>query len=127
IMACSDNVLRAGLTEKHIERDTLLRCLRQGMSDVYVLEPTVLNGTRMFTPPVEEFALAQLRRCVAGEPASVLPGSGARIVLCTGGEVELASRGGTASLRRGDSVYVPPSGGEIAMRGVGEVAQAYAP
>lgn len=126
VMACSDNVLRAGLTEKHIQSDTVLSCLEEGMSDTFRIEPKQLGDTRLFLPPVEEFALAVTSRDGGTGVPSLVPGDGPRIALCVDGVVELRTRRGAMRLRRGGAVFVPAGEGEVAMTGIGTVAQVYA-
>ncbi len=55
LMAASDNVLRCGLTSKHVDRDELLRIVRYrpGGARIYVPEGSVTR----YEPPVSEFAL----------------------------------------------------------------------
>jgi mannose-6-phosphate isomerase len=85
-------------------------------------------STDVFSPDVREFALA-VSQCSRAEPAgTVLPAAGQRIVVCTGGEVELVNTAGERlKLGRGDSVYAGPDDGDIRVVGTGEVAQAYVP
>lgn len=134
VQACSDNVLRAGLTDKHVDRDAVLRCLAEGMSDTFRIEPKRVGDTRLYVPPVEEFALAVTRRDDGGvESASgagggdVVPGSGPRIAICVDGTVEVSAGGRSMSLVRGQSVFVPGAAGPLAMTGAGALAQAYTP
>ena len=57
-----------------------------------------------------------------------LPEIDARILVCTGGEVELTNaHGETLRLTRGSVMYAGPEDGALRVRGTGEVAQAYHP
>ena len=57
-MACSDNVVRAGLTPKLIDKDTLCSMLTYKSGPVDVLQgETVDSNTRVYAPAVPEFAV----------------------------------------------------------------------
>ncbi len=58
----------------------------------------------------------------------ILPASGPRLLMCTGGEVALLNeRDEVLHLRRGDAAYAGNDDGQLRIVGTGEVAQAYAP
>ena len=129
VMSTSDNVLRAGLTSKHLDPRGLVETLETGMSMVARVSPEMAGPTTdIFAPGAEDFALS-ITQVSRGEPVGVnLPAVGARIIVCTGGEVWLrADSGAQTSLRRGESVYVAPEDGVVNVSGTGEVAQAFAP
>lgn len=89
-MSCSDNVLRAGLTSKHRDRDALLQCLVEGMSDAQYVDPLAAGDhTRVFTPPDLAFALSVTRAAADGVP---LPAGGHRMVICIEDAVEIVDR-----------------------------------
>jgi mannose-6-phosphate isomerase len=129
IMAASDNVLRAGLTSKPLDPQGLIKSLERGMSRLARVTPEPFGfSTDVFSPDVREFALA-VSQCSRAEPSgTVLPPAQQRIVVCTGGEVELVNAADQRlKLLRGDSVYAGPDDGELRIVGTGEVAQAYTP
>ena len=129
VMASSDNVLRAGLTTKWLDPGGLVRCLDKGKSRLARVNPEPFGfSTDIFSPDVKEFALS-VSQCSKGYRTSTpLPPAERRIVMCTGGEVELINAAGDRlTLARGDSVYAGPEDGELHVEGTGEVAQAYAP
>ena len=128
-MVSSDNVLRAGLTSKHLDPVGLVDCLDEGMSRLARVTPESFGfSTDVFNPPVEEFALA-VAQCSQAEPdGALLPDAPQRIVVCIGGEVELYNeRGERVTLQRGESVYADASDGVLRGTGTGELAQAYTP
>lgn len=129
VMASSDNVLRAGLTTKHVDPKGLVGCLDRGMSRAARVAPEQWGfSTAVFSPDVEEFALSVTQCSLADPGGALLPDKGRRIVVCTGGEVTLLNgRGEGLALRRGESVYAGPDDGPLRIFGVGEVAQAYEP
>ncbi|MDX6278478.1 MAG: mannose-6-phosphate isomerase, partial [Nocardioidaceae bacterium] len=105
------------------------RCLDKGMSRLARVNPEPFGfSTDIFSPDVKEFALS-VSQCSEGVRTSTpLPPAEQRIVMCTGGEVELINAAGDRlELARGDSVYAGPDDGELHVVGTGEVAQAYTP
>ena len=104
LLANSDNVVRAGLTGKHIDVPELLKLLDPAVS-VPVLSPRVLaDGVTWFDTPAPEFRLYLLD--LAGPPVT-LPAAGPRILLCLDGACVLRSASGEAlELRRGDSCFI---------------------
>ncbi len=129
VMASSDNVLRAGLTTKSLDPAGLVRCLSTGMSRLARVTPEPFGfSTDVFNPDVDEFALA-VSQCSKGfRDRTPLPPAEQRILVCTGGEVELINAAGERlAMARGDTVYAGPDDGALAIVGTGEVAQAYTP
>jgi mannose-6-phosphate isomerase len=104
VLANSDNVVRAGLTSKHVDAPELLKLLDPAAA-IPILPPTPLAaGISYFDTPAPEFRLyvAEL-----AERAVTLPGAGPRIVLCTAGAALLRSVSGEAvKLARGEACFV---------------------
>lgn len=129
VMVSSDNVLRAGLTTKHLDPVGLVRCLDKGMSRLARVAPEPFGfSTDVFSPDVDEFALS-VTQCSRAEPdGAALPDAPQRIVVCTGGEVELVNAHGERErLLRGEAVFADGSDGVLRGIGTGELAQAYTP
>ena len=116
LLANSDNVVRAGLTGKHIDVPELLKLLDPVVS-VPVIAPRVLpDGIAWFDTPAPEFRLYLLD--LAG-PALALPGRGPRILLCLEGACVLRSASGEAlELARGGSCFIPAVDPLVARRGL---------
>ncbi|MEV7808867.1 mannose-6-phosphate isomerase, class I [Microbispora sp. NPDC088329] len=111
IMACSDNVLRAGLTGKHVDVEELLR-VADAAAQPLPVEP--VGGA--YVPPVPEFLL----RRIAPGAVEVLSGSLPRIVVCVEGVVNVrAASGSEVKLRPGDSVFAAASEGPVEIGGDG--------
>lgn len=128
-MANSDNVLRAGLTRKALDPEGLIQCLEAGMARVARVEPGYPSfSTEVYSPAVEEFALA-VTQVSPGDPDGVALITAAHsIVMCIGGGVQvLNARGEKISLSRGEAVYTDAEDGELTLVGTGEVAQIYLP
>jgi mannose-6-phosphate isomerase len=117
VLANSDNVVRAGLTGKHVDVPELLRLVDPAVA-VPVLAPRRLGEhVAAYDTPAPEFRLYLAH---LPQDAVPLPGAGPRIVLCTEGGVGLRdSRGGTAKLSRGESAFVSAADGPVAAAGPG--------
>ncbi|GAA2959984.1 mannose-6-phosphate isomerase, class I [Streptomyces enissocaesilis] len=109
IMANSDNVLRCGLTPKHIDSTELLKVVRFTAPPTRVLSPTAddRSGEHVYPAPVDDFRLSRLFPHPRGE-ARALGGDAPQILLCTRGEARVGGEGGAAlALLPGRAVYVP--------------------
>lgn len=125
IMANSDNVLRCGLTPKHVDVPELLRIVRFEGCDPAVLRPEPVPGTpgeAEYRTPFEDFRLSRIE--LDGGPAVRLAGGTPQILLCTAGGVTAAAGGATASLAPGQSVYLPAHEREAELTGSGTVFRA---
>lgn len=103
IMANSDNVLRAGLTDKHIDVPELLQHVQFGPTYPDVLKPSGGVETS-FAPPVREFALV---RYEAGkETFKGLRSTGPEILLVLEGRAELKQGDNVVALTKGGAAFV---------------------
>lgn len=118
LMAASDNVLRGGLTPKHIDVSELLEVLDFTPMPAPRLEPErPMPGVEVFRPEVRDFVLYRVRAAASDGPRIAL--TGPAIVLAEGGEVWLEGADGVGSLARGDAVYVTPDEAELTVTGPG--------
>lgn len=110
-LANSDNVVRAGLTRKHIDVPELLTLLDPAVT-VPVLNPAPLgDGVTWFDTPAPEF---RLHVADLAEPVVTLPAAGPRIALCTDGAATLRTDSGeTVKLARGESSFIPAADGPL--------------
>lgn len=103
LMSNSDNVLRGGLTNKHVDVPELIKHTR-----FEAVEPAVLRGVKhndetRFAFPVDDFMLASIdlqkdeRHCHTSQSAE--------IILCMEGEGNISSSN-SIELRRGDACIV---------------------
>ncbi|MFJ1587403.1 mannose-6-phosphate isomerase, class I [Streptomyces sp. NPDC088197] len=108
IMANSDNVLRCGLTPKHIDVPELLRVVRFEAGDPGVLRPEAApDGEELYAAPIDEFRLSRYV-LAPGAQARTLDSGTPQILLCTAGRAELRDGDGTTlTLAPGESAYVP--------------------
>lgn len=123
VMAASDNVLRGGLTDKHVDITEFLRVL-----DARVGEDPRVGALRGATPrdwsrlvaPTSAFLLdeAQLDGTLRLERS----GSGPSVVLCTRGDVVVSAADKSAvRLGPGRAAYVATGDTPVQVAGVGEV------
>jgi mannose-6-phosphate isomerase len=125
LLANSDNVVRSGLTGKHIDVPELFRLLDPAV-EVPILAPCVLpEGITWFDTPVPEFCLHVIE--LTG-PALALPCLGPRILLCLEGAARLrAEGGGQLELNRGDSCFIPFADGLVHATGYSRLILAACP
>ena len=120
LMASSDNVLRGGLTPKHVDVDELLRVLRFEPGPVArVAKQLAAPGVTRYPTPAAEFELARLDvEGLLGWPRGEEPGI--ELLLCVEGELTLHAASGEAlALPRGASCAVAADAGACALRGRG--------
>ena len=127
IMASSDNVLRAGLTGKHVDIPEMLANVDYVAAPPIRIAPEVFYGaTKVFYAPVDDFELSVTK--VADERPQRLPGRGPRVLLCLDGRVTVeAASGGALVLSRGDAAFAPAADGALTACGAGTVVQADVP
>lgn len=122
IMAASDNVLRCGLTSKHVDTAELLRVVRFDAPPVRVLRPLPDGPEEVYPAPVDDFRLSRVR-VAEGDAAVVLGATAPNILVCTRGRVRLTGPRGVVPLRPGGSAYAP-AGERVAVEGDGELYRA---
>jgi mannose-6-phosphate isomerase len=120
IMAASDNVLRAGLTPKYVDKAELLEITNfTPMPPPRWASQSLANmDGELLAPPVGEFQLVVAK---ARLRAAELPGA-AQIVLCLEGSVDVATDQDKQRLDHGQSVFVPATEGPVYISGSGRVA-----
>ena len=111
ILANSDNILRGGLTPKHVDVPELLHVVDFGHGDTPVLRGEQVAPHMMVYPTdTPEFELSRLEWTsgTAGQDAVPLHHLGPQVLICTDGAVRLTTcTGSTLRLGRGDSAWVP--------------------
>jgi mannose-6-phosphate isomerase len=129
IMANSDNVLRGGLTPKHIDIDELLRALTFESEVPAIIEPMeTMPGERVYATPAIEFELSILQPA-PGAPCESSAERSVEILLCAEGRAEIAAASGQSSLeiQKGAAVLVPACAGKYAIRGDARIYKATVP
>ncbi|MFJ4343429.1 mannose-6-phosphate isomerase, class I [Streptomyces sp. NPDC088915] len=119
IMANSDNVLRCGLTPKHVDVPELLRVVRFDPADPAVLRPEASpSGEEVYDTPTDEFRLSRFVRAEGAAPTD-LTAPTPQILLAVAGR----PTAGDLALAPGESVFVP-AGERIQLTGAGTVFRA---
>ncbi len=107
LMGASDNVVRGGLTPKHVDTGTLVDLLAPpGVGVEPMPGDGVALGVRRYAPPVPEIALHRLE---AGSRAMAAPpGTGPALAVATGSTAVLTTATDRVELGEGRAVLVPP-------------------
>src|SRR5450432_2699770 len=103
IMANSDNVLRGGLTPKHVDPAELLRVLDFHAGPVGVLQGEARGSARVYQTPAAEFEL-QSFEVRPTEAPQVTERRGPEIVFCEQGQLALECAGETLALAQGQAL-----------------------
>lgn len=120
IMAASDNVLRGGLTAKHVDVDELLRVLRfEVLDDPVVAARAVAPGVATWPVPIDDFALHRVTVDTA-VPTVRLAVPGPRVVFCRSGKLSLDDGLGAVTLGPGQAAVGTAVAGPLAVVGEGE-------
>jgi mannose-6-phosphate isomerase len=122
IMASSDNVLRGGLTPKHVDAAELLKVL-DFHAEPARLVPTETRGPIVrYVTPAREFELSRLELTTGELVVDAVRGP--EIVVVTRGELVLRRAGESVTLAAGASVFVPALGGAYTVAGAGTAFRA---
>ncbi|OYN84756.1 mannose-6-phosphate isomerase, class I [Parenemella sanctibonifatiensis] len=115
IMANSDNVLRGGLTSKHIDVAELTKVVDFSPYAPPILTPVEeAPGVRRYPTPAPEFAL----RCLDEVEAELPAESSARILLVLDGSYTATGAAGELTVAKGQSIYLP-AGEQVRLAGAG--------
>ncbi|TDQ51630.1 mannose-6-phosphate isomerase, class I [Actinorugispora endophytica] len=122
VMAGSDNVLRAGLTAKHVDPAELLAAVEFAVLPIPYSRPRADLGRSVYEPGVADFALSVVE---PGAAPTRIPGDAPRIVLVLDGAARLETdRGQGIVLERGESVFVAAADGAVTVGGGARVVVA---
>ncbi|CAM3350232.1 mannose-6-phosphate isomerase, class I [Mycobacterium frederiksbergense] len=118
VMANSDNVLRGGLTPKHVDVPELLRVLDFTPADDSVILPRPIRGGAelVYDTPAPEFAVSVLQVTgdqVGHEVDAPAEHDGPQVLLCTEGAAQVRAKAGAVSLERGAAAWVAADDGPI--------------
>ena len=127
IMANSDNVLRGGLTPKHVDVEELLAIasFRSGPAEVLRPEPR-RPGETVYRTPAREFELG-LVRVKSNCPHDSVPDRGVELWLGLEGDATFLAEGRSFSLARGRSLFVPAAVERYRVEGEGRACRAGLP
>ncbi|BDT88759.1 mannose-6-phosphate isomerase, class I [Nocardia cyriacigeorgica] len=125
IMANSDNVLRGGLTPKHVDVPELLRVLDFEPIDLPVVLPEPAgDGSVRYRTPAPEFALRRFD-LTAGSALVPLTEAGPGIVLCTAGSVRLFQGESELVLERGAAAWISAADSDVRAQALDGPAQVF--
>ncbi|RUR01325.1 mannose-6-phosphate isomerase, class I [Labedella endophytica] len=119
LMASSDNVLRGGLTPKHVDVDELLDVLDFEPLPVPILHPVAGGaGVEVFRPDVPDFELLRVDPSATDGHGIELPGPAIAIVTAGSATLESSNR---LDLRVGQAAYIVPEHEPLRISGDGEL------
>lgn len=107
VMANSDNVLRGGLTPKHVDVATLLDIVEARPLPVQIQRPEVTDAFATYDVPVPEFSLERI------DLDGSVTVTGPAILLCTEGLADA----GTQTLEQGGAAWLAAADGAVELTG----------
>ena len=119
VMGNSDNVLRGGLTSKHVDVPELVRVLDFTPLQNPQVPVVAVNGVEQYQLPVEEFEVSRHQLVEGGELTPL--SDGPAVILVTSGRVE----GGSTELRAGQGAWIPASETPQPLTAVGGAAEVF--
>lgn len=130
ILANSDNVLRCGLTPKHVDVPELLKVVdfASGRMPVLAGDASAAPGLWVYPTDAAEFELSRLEFSAAAPRAIELPSGAPQILVCTQGAVMVRDHrdGRELKLPRGSSLWLAADDPVISLRRAsGEGAQVF--
>ncbi|HYN29773.1 MAG TPA: mannose-6-phosphate isomerase, class I [Dermatophilaceae bacterium] len=118
VLANSDNVVRAGLTEKAVNVEELLRVVDSRAPGGAGRSDAIEDGVELFRSSSDRF---QLHRLSASSPVALPGDGGPRIVFCLRGSAVLHGPADRLGLGRAESAFVPAREEGVTVSGPGEV------
>ena len=118
VMANSDNVLRGGLTPKHVDVPELLRVLdfTPAHDPVILPRPTRGGAELVYDTPAPEFAVSVLQVTddqVDHEIDAPAEHDGPQVLLCIEGAAQVSTKAGVVTLGRGAAAWVAADDGPV--------------
>lgn len=127
IMAASDNVIRGGLTGKHIDTDELITVTRFQSRESQVHHIDTKEGISSLPVFTDEFKLSFFRAEKEPRTAAVDTCDGPLVILCLEGEVLTESGKEKCSLKKGDALFAGAGANKIIITGKGYAVIASVP
>jgi mannose-6-phosphate isomerase len=125
-MANSDNVLRGGLTTKHVDVAQLLSVLAFEGAPVRKLHPEAVGDScQRYVTPAREFEL--WKHELGAEPTRMPASDGPEIVIAVEGKARYRTEESLVELLPGESAFVPPTATGYELAGPALVYRALVP
>ncbi|WP_172567636.1 mannose-6-phosphate isomerase, class I [Vibrio fluvialis] len=124
VMANSDNVLRAGLTPKHIDVEELASCtlFEEKSKDKLLMQPSLDGNKQSYPIPVPDFEFD----CFIKAENEVIKVRSAEIVFAIDSDVDVSHQSGESLvLKKGESVFIPAYASEYTLSSEGRIARVY--
>ncbi|GLT17738.1 mannose-6-phosphate isomerase [Vibrio zhanjiangensis] len=124
IMANSDNVLRAGLTSKHIDTEELLRNLsaKSTPASNLIMTPVVKSSRWTYPVPVDDFCFDIVFSTPDHQTLYV---RSAEVLFCIEGKIRIEAPHHCVVLSKGESVLITCDSQAYQVSGTGTLARAY--
>ena len=126
LMANSDNVLRGGLTPKHVDVPELIKILTFEEKELDVIVPEAVSPfEKVYPRKADEFVLSAIS-IKPGQTYTASSNRTAEILLCISGNAIIREEDGTAAidLNQGTSVFVPAAAGRYTIQGEAKIYKA---
>lgn len=129
LMANSDNVLRGGLTTKHVDAHELLNVLRFEPFSPRVIAPIPIDGNtlRSYPTPAPEFALDTYEGLAENAHANLAEGTPIIVLVIEGTLTYHDDSGQSLSLSKGQSAFISAAAPKPRLRGKGNAYLARVP
>lgn len=124
IMATSDNVIRGGLTQKHIDVDDLIAVI-DFAAQPELIQPVTKNAWKIWNTEAHEFTLMEFSAVQQGRTSWSV--TGPEILFCNQGSFQIECPAGSASLVEGTSVFIAGSCKNCTLAGTGVAYRAMVP
>ncbi|MBW4043227.1 MAG: mannose-6-phosphate isomerase, class I [Acidobacteria bacterium] len=129
VMTASDNVLRGGLTPKHVDVDELLQVVVFEALPTPTVQPDALRpGVTVWQSAGDDFLLAQVAlgdaaavhgHTLSGPESTTFTIDGPAEILVVAGGMTVSGTADSISLARGDAAFVTPDEGLLTFAGSG--------
>ena len=104
-MANSDNVVRAGLTNKYKDIETLLKILTYESGNVDLIGEQINENVKLYSPPIDEFKIQMIELPITGMEFKT--DNKVELLLVISGEITLVNQEEKIIYRRGNAVLIP--------------------
>ncbi|MEK9150035.1 MAG: adenylosuccinate synthase, partial [Candidatus Desantisbacteria bacterium] len=126
LMANSDNVLRGGLTPKHVDVPELLKILSFNSSQLKILTPIEVSVTeKVYKTEAGEFELSVIEINESQTHTNTAYHSIEALIVLEGRVVVVDSKGNRLELERGQTFLMPAISGAYTIQAIGGLAKLY--